>query len=164
MKICLAASRGGHLDEIGFARQLKGEKFLITEKSDNTVSLCDRVYYVDPINRRERGAIWKILQLFVKANGILKAEQPDCFLSTGALITIPVLILGKLRRKKVIFIESMARLDDLSLSGKIAYRFADVFIVYWKSLSEKYPKAHYIDLFSEGKNDTVDRGNAEVSV
>lgn len=152
------------MDEICFARQLNGEKFLITEKSDNAVSLCDRVYYVDPINRRQPDAVFKIIKLFAQANRILNAEQPDCFLSTGALISIPVLILGKLRKKKVIFIESMARLEDLSMSGKIAYRFADVFIVYWKSLSQKYPKAHYIDLFNEGKHDTVDSGNAEVPV
>ena len=75
-----------------------------------------------------------------------------------------MLILGKLRKKKVIFVESMARVEDLSLSGKIAYRFADVFVVYWESLARKYPKATCIDLFSEGKNDPCDCGNPEVPV
>lgn len=164
MKICLVASRGGHLAELGFARELKGEAFLITEKTGDVVSLCDRVYYVDPINRRQPDAVLKIIRLFVRANGILKAEQPDVFVSTGALISIPVLILGKLRKKKVIFVESMARVEDLSLSGKIAYRFADVFVVYWESLARKYPKATCIDLFSEGKNDPCDCGNPEVPV
>ena len=152
------------MDELSFTRQLHGERFLITEKTANAVTACERVYYVDPINRREPLAVFKILRLFVQANRILREEKPDCFISTGALISIPVLILGKMRKKKIIFIETMARLEDLSLSGKIAYRFADVFIVYWKSLLKKYPKARYVDLFSEEKHDICDSRNAEVPV
>ena len=146
------------MDELSFTRQLHGERFLITEKTANAVTACERVYYVDPINRREPLAVFKILRLFVQANRILREEKPDCFIS------IPVLILGKLRKKKIIFIETMARLEDLSLSGKIAYRFADVFIVYWKSLLKKYPKARHVDLFSEEKHDICDSRNAEVPV
>lgn len=164
MKICLVASCGGHLEELCFAQKLNGELFLITEKTKNNVSLCEKVYFVDPNNRREPYAIIKIAKLFIEANRILKAEQPDCFISTGALISIPVLILGKLRRKKIVFIETIARVEDLSLSGKIAYRFADVFIVYWKALAQKYPRAHYINLFSEDTNDICNGRKSEVSV
>ena len=83
MKICLVASRGGHLAELGFARELKGEAFLITEKTGDAVSLCQRVYYVDPINRRQPDAVLKIVRLFARANGILKAEQPDVLFPPG---------------------------------------------------------------------------------
>ena len=149
IKICLVASRGGHLSEIAFAKDLNAETFLITEKSGNGDSVCENTYYVDPINRREHNALWKFIKLFFSAHRILKKEQPDCYISTGALISIPVLILGKLQGKKIIFIETLARVVSPSLSGKIVYRFADVFVVYWESLLKYYPKAHYIDLFRE---------------
>ena len=149
MNICLVASRGGHLEELCFAQKLNGTVFLITEKAACVTADYKRVYYVDHINRKEPNVIWKMIKLFWRAANILKQEQPDCFVSTGALISIPVLLLGKLRRKKIIFIETLARVETPSISGRIAYRFADVFIVYWKSLFEFYPKAIYIDLFSE---------------
>lgn len=149
MKICLVASRGGHVEELRFAKELNGTSFLITEASDNDVAIAGNVYYVEHINRKEPGLIRKIIKLFFRAAKILRKEQPDCFISTGALISIPVLILGKLRGKKIVFIETLARVESPSISGRIAYRFADVFIVYWKSLLEFYPKAQYIDLFGE---------------
>lgn len=151
MKICLVASRGGHIGEMCFAKDLNAEMFLITEKTDNNNNIlffCP-TYYVDPINRRERNAVWKILKLFCTAYRILKKEKPDCYISTGALISIPVLLLGKLQGKKIIFIETLARVVSPSLSGRIAYCFADVFVVYWESLLKYYPKAYYIDLFRE---------------
>ena len=132
-----------------FAKDLNATTFLITEKSDNISINCENTYYVDPINRRERNAIWKIIKLFGEAFRILKKERPDCFVSTGALISIPVLLLGKLQGKKIVFIETLARVESPSVSGRIAYRFADVFIVYWESLLKYYPNANYIDLFRE---------------
>lgn len=149
MKVCLVASRGGHVGELAFAKHLNATTFLITERSDNGSSNGENTYYVDAINRRERNALWKIIKLFFVAHKILKKEQPDCFISTGALIAVPVLIMGKLQGKKIIYVESLARVVSPSLSGRIVYRFADVFIVYWKSLLQHYPKAHYIDLFGE---------------
>lgn len=149
MKICLVASRGGHVEELRFAKELNSTAFLITEESTNAAAICDKVYYVEHINRKEPNAIWKIFKLFFRAAAILNQEQPDCFISTGALISIPILLLGKLRGKKVVFIETLARVESPSISGRIAYCFADIFIVYWKTLLEFYPKAHYIDLFSE---------------
>ena len=63
-----------------------------------------------------------------------------------------------LLRCKIIFVESFCRVEkygflffemiyddlcSLSLSGKIIYPFADLFVVQWKQLTEKYPKAKY---------------------
>ncbi|WP_191976308.1 hypothetical protein [Limosilactobacillus reuteri] len=46
-------------------------------------------------------------------------------------------------KKKVIYIESFARITTPSLTGKILYHFADLFIVQWKELLKVYPKAKY---------------------
>ncbi|KZK42839.1 hypothetical protein AM2_2498 [Lactococcus cremoris] len=46
-------------------------------------------------------------------------------------------------RAKVIFIESYARTETLSLTGKLVYRLSDLFIVQWPDLSKKYSKAKY---------------------
>ena len=46
-------------------------------------------------------------------------------------------------RKKIIYIESFARCNKPSLTGKIMYKFADIFIVQWEEMLEFFPKAMY---------------------
>lgn len=56
------------------------------------------------------------------------------------------LLLGILGLKRVllVYVESICRVESLSLSGKILYHFADYFFVQWKPLQVKYPKSVYI--------------------
>lgn len=72
---------------------------------------------------------------------VVNSERPDVIISTGASIAINFVLLSKLFGVKFIFIESISRSQDLSLSGKIVYFFADEFYVQWPELCEKYSKA-----------------------
>jgi beta-1,4-N-acetylglucosaminyltransferase len=51
--------------------------------------------------------------------------------------------LAKLLGIRVIYIETGSRVFALSSSGKILYRFADLFFVQWSELLPLYPKAVY---------------------
>lgn len=53
----------------------------------------------------------------------------------------PFCLAAKKMKKKIIYIESFARINELSLTGKMVYRMADEFIVQWPSLQKKYKKA-----------------------
>lgn len=45
---------------------------------------------------------------------------------------------------RVIYVESFARVETLSLSGKIMYLFSDRFVVQWQQLASKWPRSeHY---------------------
>jgi len=44
----------------------------------------------------------------------------------------------------IVYIESFARVKHLSLSGKLLYAFADIFLVQWADLLENYPRAKYL--------------------
>ncbi|XP_071983688.1 UDP-N-acetylglucosamine transferase subunit ALG14 [Engystomops pustulosus] len=76
--------------------------------------------------------------------------KPDVILCNGPGTCIPVcfsaLLFGILGLKKIIiiYVESLCRVESLSLSGKILYYFADHFIVQWPLLTEKYPNAKYL--------------------
>lgn len=73
----------------------------------------------------------------------MQEEDPDIVISTGALSTVPACFIAKLKKKKLIYIESFAKTRSPSLTGRIVYRFADLFIVQWSPLLKFYPKAHY---------------------
>ncbi|AOW01551.1 UDP-N-acetylglucosamine transferase subunit ALG14 [Yarrowia lipolytica] len=44
---------------------------------------------------------------------------------------------------RIIYVESLARVNRLSLSGLILLPFCDRFLVQWPQLAEKYPRAEY---------------------
>ena len=50
----------------------------------------------------------------------------------------------EINRKKLIYIESFAKVNSPTLSGKLLYKFADVFYVQWESMIDIYPKARFI--------------------
>lgn len=163
-KIGFVASRGGHLSELEFMEYMSPEResFLLTEKHD--LQSERKVYFVEPINRHERFAIFKIIPILLREMIVLMKERPDYIITTGALISIPILLLGKMTGKRTIYVESLARIEDLSVSGKIAYHFVDLFIVYWENLKKLYPKSVYINIFKENGNDLCDSGDTEVPV
>lgn len=145
-KICFAASLGGHLEEIARLADLGEhyEVFLVTEKGGFvTLNFCKQVYYLDHINRKEMLFIPKLIKIFFRSFYILLKEKPHSIISTGALATYPICLLGKLMGKEIIYIESFARVNSASLTGKLMYRIADLFVVQWEEMLEIFPKAVY---------------------
>lgn len=145
-KMCMAASLGGHLEEIARLASLKQEYeiFVVTEKGGfQEVNLCNNVYHVEHLNRKEVLFFVKIISVFFRSFRILLKEKPDVIISTGALATYPICLLGKLMRIKIIYIESFARVDTPSLTGKMMYPIADLFIVQWEEMLKIFPKAIY---------------------
>lgn len=145
-KVCFAASSGGHLEELSRLASLVQEgDFVFTEKSDfATINWCEKVNYVSQINRKEIGFVFKFIRLFFKSMTLILKEKPDFVVSTGALVTYPLCLLAKMFGKKVIYIESFARVDNASLTGKLLYKIADVFIVQWEEMLRVYPNAIYV--------------------
>ena len=149
MKLCFISSSGGHFEELSCLKSIAGmyDSFIVTERSgpgQNTESLwAPRAYYVRQINRREPLFIFRFIALFFTSWRILHKENPDCIISTGALATYPLCLIAKLRRRKIVYIESFARIDNPSLTGRLMVRLADLFIVQWEEMLKVYPHATY---------------------
>lgn len=145
-KYCFAASLGGHLEEISCLKEIAGEcdSFLLTEKGGfQEIKFGEYTRYVVHINRKEKLFVFKFIYLWIQSLIIMLQEKPDGVISTGALATFPICVLAKLFRKKVIYIESFARVDEPSLTGRLMYKVADLFIVQWEEMKEFYPNAVY---------------------
>ena len=145
-KICLAASSGGHLEQALMLKDLlkKYNGFLVTEKTSyHTPSGVDKVYYLKQVNRREILAPAYIIKNAFTSLKILFKEKPDVIITTGVLAVIPLCLLGKLMGKKLIYIESFAKISSGTLSGRLCYHFADDFIIQWRELESVYPNSIY---------------------
>mgnify|MGYP002250395809 CR=1 FL=1 len=147
MKTCFVASSGGHWEELMCLNEItvENETFYVTEEggqaSDSNIK---NIYLLPQINRHESGFVWHFIKLIFITNKILKKEKPKLVVTTGALIAFPFCVFAKLRRAKVIYIESFARVNNASLTGKLTYYLADLFLVQWESLLKFYPKAKYV--------------------
>lgn len=120
----------------------KHDSFIVTEKTDYSVDKESRkVYYLTQVNRNEIMLILKMIINTFKSLCLFIKEKPDVIISTGALSTIPMCLIGKLTRRKLIFIESFAKVNSPTLTGKLLYKFADQFYVQWEQMKEHYPKA-----------------------
>lgn len=142
-KICFIASSGGHFEQLMMLKPLmkKHKCFIVTEKTNYSVNIDEKLYYLNQVNRHEVKFILLMILNIFKALKIFFTEKPDIVISTGALSVIPMCIICKVFRKKIIFIESFAKITSPTLTGKLIYKFADQFYIQWESLREFYPTA-----------------------
>lgn len=84
----------------------------------------------------------------VPAIRLMKKSKADAIITCGPNFSIPLIMAGKLYKKKIIFIESWSRIYRKSLSGRFAYKFADLFFVQWPEMRKLYPRAIYAGRFA----------------
>lgn len=142
-KVCLACSAGGHLTELLQLREAwQGRPcFFVSDKRLNAVDLGKRekVFFVAC---PRRNPLLLLVNFFQSLTVFLK-ERPDVVISTGADTAIATCLIAKAFGKRVVFIESFCRVREPSLSGKIMYTTADLFLVQWPENKLFFPKAVY---------------------
>jgi beta-1,4-N-acetylglucosaminyltransferase len=146
-KLCFAASSGGHFEQISMLKPLmeKYDSFVVTEKTTYKASIKNhRMYYMHQVNRKEKlMPIWMIVNSF-RSLRIMIMEKPDVVITTGVLAMIPICLLAKLLHKRLIYIESFAKVSSPTLTGKFLYKYADQFYVQWESMKQFYPDAIFL--------------------
>lgn len=100
----------------------------------------ERVYWAAHPTVRNIPNLMRNLAL---APQILLRERPDLLITTGSGVAAPFIWWAKLLGIRTVFIESITRATELSLTGRLVYPFVDVFIVQWEDLLERYPKAEF---------------------
>lgn len=73
----------------------------------------------------------------------LRQQRPDVILSTGAGLSVPFFLIGKLLRIRLVYVESVTRTESLSLSGRLVYPLADRFFVQWPVAATRRRRAEY---------------------
>ncbi|XP_045583107.1 UDP-N-acetylglucosamine transferase subunit ALG14 [Procambarus clarkii] len=91
-------------------------------------------------------AMWALIFCIL----VVARHRPSLILTNGPGTCVPVCLSALLFRilgicqTRVVFIESLCRVQSLSLSGRILYRITDDFIVQWPQLKTKYPRSKYM--------------------
>ncbi len=146
-KICFAASSGGHFEQLMMLEPImkEYESFILTEKTKYSVKSSKYdTEYLYQVNRKEKWWYLYFIYNTIQSLFIFFKRKPDVIICTGALAMIPMCLLCKLFRKKLIFIESFAKVTSPTETGKLMYKIADRFYVQWESMLEIYPNAVYL--------------------
>jgi len=141
-KICLISSSGGHYEQLKTLASLSNNNdvFWVTEDTEYA-SKAD--YYLIQTGMKDKLFPMKMLMNVFKTLNIWYRERPDFIITTGTMIVLPMAFIAKVLKKKLIYIETFARVYDGTRTGKLMYKYADLFIIQWESLQEIYPKAIY---------------------
>ncbi len=149
-KVLFISSTGGHLDELLQLKPLfyKYNYYIITEKDASNKSLKNE--YGNKISFLPYGTRSKLFSyifiyffLCIKSIFLYFKIRPKVIVTTGTHTAGPICYLGKLFGSKIIYIETFANTHKKTVTGRLIYPIADLFIVQWKEMLDLYPKAIY---------------------
>lgn len=149
-KVLFISSTGGHLNELLQLENLMKEydSYLITEKTKSTEPLKEefgnKIFYLIYGTRHHPiSYFFKLIANCFKSVYFYFKVRPKVIVTTGAHTAGPMCCIGKIFGSKIIYIETFANIYSKTITGRIVYLFADLFIVQWKSMLKLYPKAVY---------------------
>jgi UDP-N-acetylglucosamine:LPS N-acetylglucosamine transferase len=140
----LIASSGGHLFQLlrlrdGWSRE---DRRWVTFDTTDARSLLagERVTYAaHPTNRN----LPNLLRNLVLAFRLIRTLRPRAVVTTGAGVAVPFCWIGRLFGARVVYIESFARIESPSLTGRLVHPVATDFFVQWPKVTQFFRKAQY---------------------
>lgn len=149
-ELVLVCSTGGHLLQVlalrgawdGFSRL-----WVTFDKSDARSLLAgERVVFASGPTNRNFGllAVRNLLRNAVGAVRLVRAVRPKVVLTTGAGVAVPFAWVGRLLGARVVYVESLTRIDRPSLSCRLIAPVASRIYAQWPELTEAVPKARYV--------------------
>jgi len=158
-RILVVLGAGGHTRQMLRLVELLGPDFDYAyvvpdydQVSETKIRIPGPVYRIKQPREKKQGhtdgplqVMWKMPGALKTAWNILGEVQPDLIIGAGPSLQIPIAVAAKLRGIPHIFIETASKIEFLSFTARIIYRFRlyDRFYVQWESLAEMYPRARY---------------------
>lgn len=135
--LLIVCSTGGHLlqmQELHEAWRPFERVWVTFDKSDSRSLLRGErvVHAFGPTNRNVPNLL-RNLRLAVR---VLRTERPSAILTTGAGVAVPFAWIGRLLGVPTIYVESVTRIKELSLSGRMIKPVAKQLYAQWPELAE----------------------------
>lgn len=134
-KVLLVASAGGHWVQLNrLLPAFEGcRKVFVTTNKAYESNVVDSGFLTVPDASR-----WEKIKLIYSALVMLRhilAVRPDIVVSTGAAPGFFALFFGKKFGARTIWLDSIANVERLSMSGQKAGRYADLWLTQWEHLA-----------------------------
>ena len=142
-RVLLVSSGGGHLQQL-LALEPAWKDL---EQSWVTLEGCDVEDLLEghpyelahgPTNR----SLSALLRNLPLAWRVIHEKDPDVVVSTGAGVCVPFFWVGRLLGRRCVYVESLTRLDSISLSGRLIRPVANAFFVQWPAANRDGRSRH----------------------
>ena len=134
-KILAISSGGGHWIELmRLSPAFEGHDVVYATVSDSYRSHVDGapLRVIPDVTRWDRLGLVRCATRVLR---VLALERPDVVVSTGALPGFFGVVLGKALGCRTIWVDSIANVEELSMSGAKVGRFADLWLTQWPELA-----------------------------
>lgn len=135
-RVLAVASAGGHWQQLMLMRPaLAGHhiRFATTLPGLAAQFEAAPAHLIPDCNRNTRMAalacVWALLWLMIR-------HRPQVVISTGALPGVIALALGRLFGARTIWVDSVANAEEMSASGRLARRFAQLWLSQWAAVAQ----------------------------
>ena len=136
LKVFAVASIGGHwVQLLRIAKALEKEfdvVYMSTHEKCATM-VEGRVYY--SMNDFSRWDFYKMFPELLHSTYIICKEKPSIVITTGAAPGLVCLFAAKICGIRTVWIDSIANVEHISFSGRIASKFASRIYTQWPSLA-----------------------------
>ncbi|WP_342359341.1 UDP-N-acetylglucosamine--LPS N-acetylglucosamine transferase [Terrarubrum flagellatum] len=135
-RILLVASAGGHWVQLSrMSPAFDGhDTYYVTTMRGASPPSGDRPVRV--IADASRSTPHRFVLLVLQVIWAQLTLRPDVIVTTGAAPGLIALQIGKLLGSKTVWVDSLANSEELSWSGRMARRFADLWLTQWPHLAD----------------------------
>lgn len=134
-RILAIASGGGHWVQLLRLRPAfeHARVCWVTVKAGSRVDVGDDRF--DVINDATRWDKLGLLRMGIKLAWIVLRERPNVVISTGAAPGYFAIRLGKLLGARTIWLDSIANVEQISMTGQLVSKHADLWLTQWPHLA-----------------------------
>jgi hypothetical protein len=142
--IGIVASPGGHLTQLlQVSKAWSNYSAFYVSTHMSAIPLFKKMGKFYIIEESGRGRLFGTLKSIFTCLVIVNKERPKVIISGGSGCGTFLCLFGKLFGSKTIWLDSVANVEDISLSGRVILPFIDLFIVQWEHLTKRYKKVEY---------------------
>jgi len=142
-RILAVASAGGHWVQLSrLAPAFEGGRvhFVTTMKGTDAPLPGAKLTVVADASRTDKLAL---TLLVLQLTWVILVERPNVVVTTGAAPGLLALHIGKILGARTVWIDSIANVDQISLSGSLASRCADLWLTQWPHLASTHERLQY---------------------
>lgn len=140
VKVLAVASGGGHMIQLLRLMPSLEQRNLYFVTTIKGAVENKKLFIVKDASRNN---IVGLLYLLMQIVYIVLRVRPNYIITTGAAPGYLALRVGKIFGAKTMWIDSIANSEELSLSGQMALKTADVCLTQWPELVSKYKGLQY---------------------
>jgi len=146
-KSIFCASSDGHLDELKMLSPIINCDTSLIISDDARQTKFNNEYELVTLEKSDRKKKFSYLGIFYRnfkaSRKLIRNHNIEVVVTTGSGFVLPILFAARIAKIKIVYIETFASVENISITGRISYRLTKYFFVQHEQLLLKYKNAQF---------------------